>query len=134
MTEPLKDYLYFAQKDAEVVSELAALGVDRHAEAIAYHCQQLAEKMLKAVFVHMESEPEWTHNIWHLLRAIDEHGWIKVPADIKSRADGLTACETAGRYTSALDIDRGEALEAIDSCRTIADLLHDAGFVAIYID
>ena len=128
MTELPKGYAYFAQKDADVIADLVESGIGHHAEAIAYHCQQLAEKVLKEAFVSRGVEPAWTHDLWRLMMALQEDGLIRVDSSLKPCADRLTICETAGRYASTLDIGRGEAMEAMADCRAIALALEEAGF------
>ena len=53
--------------------------------AIGFHCQQAAEKFLKAFLILNETDPEKTHNIEFLLRqcaAIDENFSVIDPQNL----------------------------------------------------
>ncbi len=66
-------YLYSAVKDALAADALHGIDPYMHCEAISYHCQQAAEKMVKHVFVTNGSVPPKTHIVNDLLaKAIDE--------------------------------------------------------------
>ena len=70
MNESLKTYLNQwiekAEEDLQVVHQLMTM--DNHPKgAIGFHCQQAAEKFLKAFLVYHQSDIPKTHNIEFLL-------------------------------------------------------------------
>ena len=51
MADELTGFLYAASKDISALETLRRDSVSEHAEAIAFHAQQAAEKMLKSIFL-----------------------------------------------------------------------------------
>lgn len=55
-------YLYAASKDVLAIEALSGLDTDLHSEAIAFHSQQAAEKMVKAVYTTNDTFPPRSHD------------------------------------------------------------------------
>lgn len=62
MNDEYAGYLYAAHKDILAIEALAQ-DIDTHSEAIAFHEQQAAEKILKNVFDINCVKPAKTHNL-----------------------------------------------------------------------
>lgn len=126
-------FMYAASKDVAAVEALAAAGLIDHCEAICFHCQQAAEKMVKCIYMEHGKVPPKTHDVGDLLsNAIDE-GWVKATPDAIQAAIDLTIYAVAARYETTPDISGGEARKAIQDCNRIADMLstNDYEFVCI---
>lgn len=123
-----------AFQDATAIEDLARAGVEKHASTIAFHAQQAAEKQLKNALVEHGVVPPKIHPIDDLLNLCSEKGMLSPTPDQIRSAQRLSVHAVATRYDSALDIDKGEALEAIADCNTIADMLEQAGFQPVRIN
>ena len=70
MTEPTllltQQWLFKALSDLESARHLAS-GQIPHLDTAIYHCQQCAEKAVKGFLVFRGHEPEWTHDVAHLI-------------------------------------------------------------------
>ncbi len=58
-------------------------------EIICYHCQQAAEKFLKAIIIYYGEEPERTHDISKLLNVIKN--FVDIPVEFRLFAIQLNA-------------------------------------------
>ena len=87
----VSEWIRYADNDTSVVNILAT----HHPlllEIICYHCQQSAEKMLKAFWIHANKKPPKTHDL-ELLRAECE-------IIANSFAELFHECERLNRYSS----------------------------------
>ena len=79
--EEYTGFMYAAHRDVLVIEALAK-DVDPYTEAIAFHSQQAAEKMVKNVFVQNGTVPGKTHSVDELLSSAIEAGWLQVEPKI----------------------------------------------------
>lgn len=126
-------FMYAASKDASAVEALAAAGLADHCEAIAFHCQQAAEKMVKALFPENGLVPPKSHDVGDLLSTAIESGWLKASSESIQAAIDLTLYAVAARYETSPDISEGEARKAILDCNCIAAMLAQNGCEAVTI-
>lgn len=70
-------FMYAAHRDVLVVENLAK-EIDPYTEAIAFHSQQAAEKMVKNVFIQNGIVPSKTHSVDELLSKAIDSGWLSV--------------------------------------------------------
>lgn len=126
-------FLYAASKDALAAEDLAAIGFEKHPEAIAFHAQQCAEKVIKNVFVQNGSVPPKTHALDDLLAMALEKGWLVAKPDEIDAASSLSAHAVVSRYTQSPEIDAGEALEAVVDCNLLSGMAERCGYAAISI-
>jgi HEPN domain-containing protein len=70
--------------------------------AAVYHCQQCAEKSLKAFLVYSGETPQKTHDLSRLIFLCQKHDANF--ATLKLSANSLTAFATQTRYPSEFDI------------------------------
>lgn len=127
-------FMYAASKDASAVEALAAAGLADHCEAISFHCQQAAEKMLKCVYMEQGKVPPKTHDVGDLLASAIDEGWLKAKPEAIQAAIDLTIYAVAARYETSPDISEGEARKAIIDCNRIADMLGSNDYECIRID
>jgi HEPN domain-containing protein len=128
--ELVLQWLEKAAADLDAAEQLCTQG-GRFREIIAFHCQQAAEKYLKALLVRHQIEFPKTHDIAKLLDRV-----AAVNASIAESlrdADVLTPFGVEVRYPSeAPEVLPGGETEAID----IARLVRDAVMVSLrpYLD
>ncbi len=91
---------------------------------VAFHCQQSAEKFIKAELTALQIEFGKTHDISVLLDRLNE-GKNKLADDLSS-AEALTVFGVQARYPGdGPDVDQAEAKHALDLAKTVARLIRD---------
>ena len=124
--------LYDANNDVKAVMVLIS-NVDS-AGIIAFHAQQAAEKMVKHVFELNNVEHQKIHDIDVLLQETTECGWLRdVSPDELQNAKELSLYAVSGIYAGA-SITMDKALEAIEWCNQIANILERNGYPAVTIN
>jgi HEPN domain-containing protein len=117
--ELVLQWLEKAAADLDAAEQLCTQG-GRFREIIAFHCQQAAEKYLKALLVRHQIEFPKTHDIAKLLDRV-----AAVNASIAESlrdADVLTPFGVEVRYPSeAPEVLPGGETEAIDIARRVRD-------------
>jgi HEPN domain-containing protein len=119
LRELVLQWLEKAAADLDAAEQLCTQG-GRFREIIAFHCQQAAEKYLKALLVRHQIEFPKTHDIAKLLDRV-----AAVNASIAESlrdADVLTPFGVEVRYPSeAPEVLPGGETEAIDIARRVRD-------------
>lgn len=133
MVERYEGFLYAAYKDA-IAADALSSDLNLHSEAIAFHAQQAAEKMLKNVFEIHEQRPEFTHDIGRLMKVALDEGWLTAEEAQVRVVVSLAKFAVAARYETAPEITGAEALEAIAACNVLAALLEDNGLPSVRIN
>lgn len=114
------EWLEFAHMDlraAEYLLTMHPLPV----EIICYHCEQAAEKFLKAVLVQFDREPPKTHDLIQLCKLCGE-----IDAQFEQVADAcieLTPYGVQVRYPSNLELDETDVACALKECRIVQDFV-----------
>ncbi len=94
---------------------------------ICYHCQQAAEKAIKALIVYFGSRggmPK-VHDLSFLLKQVrntlcDQKG-IKIDREFMETVDGLSKYGVAPRYPNEIEVDERQASKVLqDSARIVA--------------
>lgn len=126
-------FMYAAYKD---VLALEALGEfnDVHYEAMAFHAQQAAEKMIKNASVEKGIIPPRTHDIRGLLILAVENKVLAPEKQDIIAAVQLSQYAVTVRYSQIPDIQAGEVISAIKNCNQISKMLDKAGFESIKIE
>lgn len=127
-------YMYAAHKDVRVIEALASIDLAEHCEAIAFHGQQAAEKMVKSLFIENGQVPPKSHDVGDLLAKAIDAGWVKATAESVQAAIDLTLYAVAARYETSPDISEGEARKAIRDCNLIADMLANNKYECVRIE
>lgn len=82
-------------------------------EDLCFDCQQVAEKSLKALLVHIDVAFPWTHSIAKLIELIEEKG-VDVPEEIKESIS-LTTYAVSTRYPGDYEsVDEEEYKETVE--------------------
>ncbi len=108
MDQQVKQWLDYAAQDLGVARHL----FENYHQIVCYHCQQSAEKAIKAVIVslHWPTDSQ-SHDLSFLLNQI--HNYISIPDAIGDAADALTPFGTMTRYPNELTVEEHHAKQAI---------------------
>ena len=112
-------WLDFAKQDLDVARHLNTAFYPRPLEIVCYHCQQAAEKAIKAVIISLGSPgglPK-RHDLSFLLDQI--HHMIPVSDSIYDCADALSPYGVAARYPNEMDLEPRHADLAVEQAATI---------------
>ncbi len=89
----VRAWLEYAEADRYSVRH--AMKADDYSD-VAFHCQQVAEKLLKAVIVwQTRRRPPHSHNLWRLWRSVSG---VTCPADVREALAALSPHYTLSRY------------------------------------
>ena len=91
-------------------AKLIFLHIPEYFDTIAFHCQQAAEKYIKAVLVYNEIEFIRTHNLIYLLDLLSKK--VEIPEDQYDRAILLNGFSIQIRYPDKTIYLTKEELEA----------------------
>lgn len=118
--EPIR-WLRVARVDHDVAKHLYETYHPRPLEIICYHCQQAAEKAVKALILSKGAADEVPkkHDISFLLDQLK--GSIEVEECYYDYADSLTPFGVAVRYPSELHLEDRHAQEALQRAGAILD-------------
>ena len=113
MDQQVKQWLDYAAQDLGVARHLFENYHPKPLEIVCYHCQQSAEKAIKAVIVslHWPTGIPKSHDLSFLLNQI--HNYISIPDAIGDAADALTPFGTLTRYPNELTVEEHHAKQAI---------------------
>jgi HEPN domain-containing protein len=114
-------WLRKADKDLFLSEELASNPY--HYDSLAYHCQQAAEKYLKAAMVAHNIRYQHTHNLRALLDELDQV--LPVTDDIYKAAQQLNPFSTLSRYPTENETEP-PALNLLACARQFRDWLRPA--------
>ena len=127
----LRQWIEKADADLEVAGRLAAEATDssRIREIVGFHCQQAAEKYLKALLTRYQIEFPKTHDIKALLHLVGSAS--NSVADSLSDARWLTPFGVEVRYpgetAEMLPGDEGKAIEIASHVRQVVLAILNAG-------
>jgi HEPN domain-containing protein/predicted nucleotidyltransferase len=115
--ESLAEWIEMADADLRTVAVLISQArIDWG--IVAFHCQQVAEKYLKAALVSRHVKPMRTHDLEALLLQITAAGYSA--SRVKAACKRLTAYAVDPRYPG-LRVDEAKGQRAVDDCRRIVD-------------
>ena len=103
MENDFQEWLSYATRDLEAAKFLQAM-IPRPVEIICYHCEQCAEKAIKAIIVYQGAQgglPK-KHELVFLLQQIKN--MVEVPEKIYDNAASLTPYGVAVRYPNDLEL------------------------------
>lgn len=134
--EEYKEWLAFARTDYESARYLnGAPFYPRPFNVICYHCQQAAEKAVKALIVYFGSQggmPK-VHDISFLLNQIkhivQEKKGIEVEYSLLLTADSLSKYGVAPRYPNEIEVDERQVQKALADSEAILNWV-DAVIIA----
>jgi HEPN domain-containing protein len=113
----IKEWLSFAKEDLDTANALLS-NEYFYNRSICYHCQQAAEKDLKAYIIYLDLPLNKTHNLSKLLDQIKDLdvGILKLQSDVDSLSDYIVTA----RYPDDSDpITDDEAKLAFEVCKKV---------------
>ena len=117
----VREWIHKAEHDIGM-AELALVNKPEYTDAVCFHCQQAAEKYLKAYLVFLNIGFERKHNLSYLLDLINERQ--PVPEVIYDLADKLEDYAVETRYPDDwLEIPLDEAQEAFQIAKNIKEFV-----------
>ncbi len=123
MNQEVKQWIEMAEMDYGVAKHLYETYYPKPLEIICYHCQQAAEKALKAVIIAGGAHggmPK-SHDLSFLLNQIKNQ--VTVEEKFYDYADELTPYGVAVRYPSELFLEERHAVEALKMAKEILDFV-----------
>ena len=120
-----RQWLDIAESDLGVARHLFELYRPMPLEIICYHCQQCAEKALKALNIALgiPGGVPGTHDLSMLLDQM--RNFVQIDDDLYDLADTLTPYGTAARYPSGMNCDERNTQRAIQSAGAILAWVRD---------
>ena len=124
MNQETKQWLDMADMDLGVAKHLMENYYPKPLEIICYHCQQAAEKAIKAVVISQgtKSGMPKLHDLSFLLNQVKN--FVNIEEKYYDYADTLTPYGVAVRYPNELFIEEHHAKEAIQYAEEIAQWAH----------
>lgn len=119
MDTEVKNWLDFTKRDLDVAKHLNTAFYPKPLEIVCYHCQQAAEKAIKAVIISLGSPgglPK-RHDLSFLLDQI--HHMVRVDDTIYDCADALSPYGVAARYLNEMYLESRHADQAVKWAETI---------------
>lgn len=113
----VEEWLAYAKMDLETALHLHSSMVPEPLEIVCYHCQQYAEKTLKAMLIGFGLPVSRTHDLGLLASQLEPH--LEVPEDI------LDACDNLSPYGVKVRYPREILIEDVH----VKGALHDAGVI-----
>ena len=124
MNQETKQWLDMADMDLGVAKHLMENYYPKPLEIICYHCQQAAEKAIKAVVISQGTKGGMPklHDLSFLLNQVKN--FVNIEEKYYDYADTLTPYGVAVRYPNELFIEEHHAKEAIQYAEEIVQWAH----------
>ena len=113
----VKEWLTYAKMDYDTAVYLHENMVPEPLEIVCYHCQQFAEKTLKALLLESNLPLSKTHDLGILVSQLGEHQ--EIPDDVLDACDRLSPYGVKVRYPRELFIEEQHVKQAIADTRFI---------------
>ncbi|MCL2062904.1 MAG: HEPN domain-containing protein [Candidatus Cloacimonetes bacterium] len=114
-----------AKKDLRL-AKLAASEDDPYVEGVCFHCQQCAEKVLKAYLIYNGIKYKFIHDLKMLLQECEKID--NTLSGFETHCQILTGYSTDMRYWDDSEIDVKEMFEAIDLAEEVLNFVNDKLF------
>ena len=131
--EEYREWLAFAKTDYDSAEYLnGAPFHPRPLNVICYHCQQAAEKAVKALIVYFGSQGGMPkhHDIQFLLSQIrnivKEQKGIEIEESLMDIAESLSKYGVAPRYPNEIEVDENQVRKALTDAAAILDWVNRA--------
>lgn len=119
----VKEWVRFADMDVLSANHLNEIQHPKPLEIICYHCQQAAEKMLKALIIAYDGELQKTHDLGLLTDQLSE--FIGFSDNILNAADELSPYGVKIRYPQDLHIEESHVAKALYNMKLVYDFVSD---------
>ena len=120
-TNTPKEWRLLAERDMAVADHLAVTMSPIPTEAIAFHCQQAAEKFLKGTLVFLGVEPPYTHDLDELCTLAEKHRPSFV--SISTLCTTITHFAVQPRYDLGLSLSEADMQLVLQHTKTIKEFL-----------
>jgi len=120
-TEILQQWLEKGNDDLRAAEYLSTMHHPTPDEIICYHCQQSAEKYLKAFIFSQDIEPEKTHDLEYLLEICIKYN--SEFSSLLSNAYILKRYAILPRYPNELEINNDDMKSAISNAKKIQEFI-----------
>ena len=117
-TTIVREWLDFANKDISSAKYLLNMR-PTPLEIICYHCEQAAEKVLKAYLIHHDIEPPRTHDLRLLCKMCAD--FDKTFDKMSKSCANLTAYGVQSRYPFEIEIIDSDMQKAIVDANDVMD-------------
>ena len=119
MTAMTKEWVQKAEADYDVVLLLRRSRKSSRYDAIRFHCQQCAEKYLKAVLQESDRRIPRTHDLTELLHLVlpVEPTWLRLIPELKLLSKGAVEFRYPGKWASSAD-----ARKSFKTCEEVRSL------------
>lgn len=114
----VKEWLDFANKDISSAKYLLNMR-PTPLEIICYHCEQAAEKVLKAYLIHHDIEPPRTHDLRLLCKICAD--FDKTFDEMSKSCANLSAYGVQSRYPFEIEIIDSDMQKAIVDANNVMD-------------
>ena len=105
------EWVQFAKMDYNTAKHLYQTMYPKPLEIICYHCQQAAEKLLKAIIINYGGTIEKTHDLGLLAERCAE--FVGVSDEIYDLCDNLTPYGVKIRYPDELFLEEHHVVSAL---------------------
>jgi HEPN domain-containing protein len=120
-TEILRQWLEKGKDDLRSAEYLSTMHYPTPDEIICYHCQQSAEKYLKAFLFFCDIEPDKTHDLKYLLEICKKQNTEF--SVLSSNVYVLNKYGTLPRYPNELGINNEDMKNALVNAKTIQEFV-----------
>jgi len=120
-TEILEQWLNKGKDDLRVAEYLSAMHHPTPDEIICFHCQQSAEKYLKAFIFSHDIEPDKTHDLEYLLEICQKYNTEF--SILLSKVDILNRYSVLPRYLNELEISNEDMKTALSYAKSIQEFV-----------
>lgn len=112
MNQEIRDWLDYAKMDLNGAKLLNSADFPRPIQLVCYHCQQSAEKAVKALLIQHGCSIPRTHDIVFLLENIRNN--VVIDDKLYKHASYLTKYGVETRYPNELDLTEKDADAALE--------------------
>ena len=113
------EWTRLADMDVLSANHLNEIRHPKPLEMICYHCQQAAEKMLKALALAHDGEIQRTHDLGMIADDLSE--FVSFPEDVLNSAADLTPYAVRVRYPQDLRVEEAHVVKAISDMKKVYD-------------
>ena len=114
--EFVAEWFRFANMDLDTAKHTFETMRPAPLEIICYHCQQSAEKFMKALQIHFGEEVEKTHDLVRLVNSLRKY--TEIPENFPHLLNTLTQFATKTRYPQQINLDEALTRRGGECTRT----------------
>lgn len=119
---PAQEWIQFSKMDLATASHLYDTMRPAPLEIICFHCQQAAEKALKAFLISQGAELSRTHDLGLLAEYCQQY--TEISDELREICDDLSPYGVGTRYPQEAYIEQRHADNAITQAKRLCDWLY----------